>query len=476
MGKATAFIKKVLYVVGANAISLIVSLLTTLVLPKFFGDAVEQYGYYQIYIFYVGYIGFFHLGLCDGIYLRDAGKRYESLDKALYSSQFWILVAFESVVAIAFAAFGIWGITEKSYGFIWLMIAANLVVVLPRTMIQYYLQTTNRIKEYSVITTLERALYGVLLVAVLFTAFSDYRLVVIADILTKVIALFVAVHYCKDIVFAKPCGIKQGISECKTNIEAGAKLLFANISSILITGIMRWGIQQNWDVATYGKISFTLSVSNFILTFISAVGIVLYPTLRQASFVKLPGLYQTIRNVLMIPLLGCLVLYYPIEQVLSVWLPQYADSIRYMAILFPLCVYASKMTMLIQTYMNVYRMEKTMLKVNCSGVVVAVLTTTISVFILNNLTLAMVSIVINQMFRCICAELVLSKKLEISVRKDVALEAILAVVFILCNWYIGSWYGLGIYFAIYVVYCIVEKKKIVDIYQFLRRLLSTKQS
>ena len=82
MGKATAFIKKVLYVVGANAISLIVSLLTTLVLPKFFGDAVEQYGYYQIYIFYVGYIGFFHLGLCDGIYLRDAGKRYESLDKA----------------------------------------------------------------------------------------------------------------------------------------------------------------------------------------------------------------------------------------------------------------------------------------------------------------------------------------------------------------------------------------------------------
>lgn len=54
-----------MYVVGANLLSLFVSILTTLVVPKFFGDDVGQYGYLQIYMFYLGYIGFFHFGWCD---------------------------------------------------------------------------------------------------------------------------------------------------------------------------------------------------------------------------------------------------------------------------------------------------------------------------------------------------------------------------------------------------------------------------
>ena len=83
-----AFFKKVLYAVGANLLSLLVSVLTTLIVPKFFGDAVEQYGYLKIYLFYVGYIGFFHLGWCDGIFLRDGGKQWSELDKPLYAGQF----------------------------------------------------------------------------------------------------------------------------------------------------------------------------------------------------------------------------------------------------------------------------------------------------------------------------------------------------------------------------------------------------
>ena len=39
------FLKKVLYAVGANLLSLVVSVLSTLVVPKFLGDSVDQYGY-----------------------------------------------------------------------------------------------------------------------------------------------------------------------------------------------------------------------------------------------------------------------------------------------------------------------------------------------------------------------------------------------------------------------------------------------
>lgn len=67
-----AFFKKVLYAVGANLLSLLVSVLTTLIVPKFFGDAVEQYGYLKIYLFYVGYIGFF---IWDGATEFSARRR-----------------------------------------------------------------------------------------------------------------------------------------------------------------------------------------------------------------------------------------------------------------------------------------------------------------------------------------------------------------------------------------------------------------
>ncbi len=471
MKNSKAFIIRVLYSVGANILSLFVSFLTTLLIPKFLGAKIEQFGYFQIYLFYSAYIGFFHFGLCDGVYLRDAGKKYQDLDKPLYSSQFWILAVSESVAAIFLILIGCFFSPNINYSFIWIMIALSIIAMLPRTMLQYYLQTTNRIKEYSSITTTEKLLYGIFIIAIMIIAWQDYKLFIIADVLAKFIALIVSIFWCKDIVFTKPCALKTGLNECKINISVGIKLLFANIASFLITGIVRLGIQQKWDVATYGKISFTLNISNFLLTFISAIALVLYPTLRQTNADALKGIYIKLRDALTFPLMGALILYYPIEQILSIWLPQYAESMRYMAILFPFCIFAAKMTMLVQTYMNVYRLEKQMLKVNVIGVILASITTVISVFIMESLTAAMVSIVINQIFRCIYAEFTLAKTIDVKVTKPVISEVVLSIIFILANWFIGGWFGVIIYLIAYSIYCILEKEKIIGVFSYAKQLL-----
>lgn len=66
------------------------------------------------------------------------------------------------------------------------------------------------------------------------------------------------------------------------NISVGIKLMFANIASMLIIGIVRFGIERAWDVATLGKVSLTLSILNMII-FINAVGIIMFPTLRRTN-------------------------------------------------------------------------------------------------------------------------------------------------------------------------------------------------
>ena len=73
----------------AQAISLIVSFIMNLILPKYISE--YQYAYWHTYLLYVGYVGIFHFGLLDGIMLRYASFDYKELDKPRIRSQFRIL-------------------------------------------------------------------------------------------------------------------------------------------------------------------------------------------------------------------------------------------------------------------------------------------------------------------------------------------------------------------------------------------------
>lgn len=104
--------------------------------------------------------------------------------------------------------------------------------------------------------------------------------------------LVVAVCRCRDIVFGRMVPFRSGLSEAGKNINVGFKLMIANIASLLIVGIVRMTIENKWGVATFGKVSLTMSVSNLLMVFISAVSIILFPTLRRTSDDKLAGMYD----------------------------------------------------------------------------------------------------------------------------------------------------------------------------------------
>lgn len=63
-------VSNVMYALMAQGISLILSVLMALIVPKIMG--IEEFSYWQLFLFYSGYSGFFHFGLNDGIYLREA--------------------------------------------------------------------------------------------------------------------------------------------------------------------------------------------------------------------------------------------------------------------------------------------------------------------------------------------------------------------------------------------------------------------
>ena len=451
-------LENITYTFTANILTMLISVIMTLILPKFLG--VTDYSYYQLYIFFVSYVGFFHFGWIDGIYLKIGGMEYNDLEKSNYVTQFWMLNVLEIIIAAIISIFALFIIKNIDKSFVLISTSVCGVITILRTYLLFILQSTNRIKEYAKYTRVDRFIYFALVIVFLFLGFNNYKIILYIDIFSKLVALILCVNKMKDIVFGKLNISKNILFEIFENISIGIKLMLANIASTLIIGVIRFGIQRNWYIETFGKISLTLNISNLLMTFINAVAVIMFPLLRREEESKLPKIYVILRNTLMIFLYMMLIFYYPIKLILSTWLPQYADSLRYMALLFPICIYESKMSMLINTYLKSFRKEKSMLIINTISLILSLILTISSVFILNNLTLAILSIVFLLGFRCVIGELVLTKIMNILIYKDIILETVLTAIFIISSWFINNMFCSIIYTCFYLIYVFIKRKDI----------------
>lgn len=439
----------------ANIVTFLVSVFILLVIPKVLG--VEEYGYFQLYLLYSSYVIFFHLGLPNGIYLRYGGKEYKDLDKKMLSKQFWLIALYTLLFAAIGSICALLFIGSEKKELVLLMTCLCGVIIIPRDFIIFLLMATNRIKEYVKATIIDRIIYIATIFFFLTFSTLDFTMLIIADLVGKLVALTWLVYQCKDMIFQRIGQLRTGFYEAYLNIVVGSKILLSNIASMLMIGIMRMGIEDHWDIATFGKISLTLSISNLMMVVINAVSIVIYPILRRADNDDLPKFYSILCNLFMVPLLGIMIFYYPMKELLALWLPSYAESLSYIALLFSICIYESKMSMLVSTYLKILRKEKWILIVNLVSVLVSFLFTIISIYVLSNLFLSIVSIVLVIAFRCIFAEMILSKYIKVDVKKDIYLESLMCVIFMISGWIFKNYLSTLLYAGCYIMYFMIKR-------------------
>lgn len=451
-----SFIKNFSYSFLSNIVSVFINIVVLLILPKVL--SLDNYGYYQLYMFYSGYTGFFHLGWCDGIYLRYGGKNYSQLDNPLFSLQFWSILFFEIILTMFISIFVYISNMNISVKFIFVFTLLTIIIIIPKTMLSYILQATNRIKAYSIVTISERIVFLLLLIILIVFHNTSYVFILIADMIGKITSLIISIFFCRTIVFSRILHVSKGVKEIILNISVGSKLMIANIASTLILGIIRQSIQSHWSIETFGKVSLSITISNMLMLFVGTVSIVLFPMLRRMESHRIVSIYNYMRTVLMLFLLGMLIFYYPVYYGISRWLPAYRDSLIYMSILFPVCIYESKMTMLINTYLKTLRKEKVLLFVNLLTVAMSFLLTFINVWLLNNLNMTIVSIIILFAFRCIISELILSQYIDILIKEDICLEIFLTIIFISTSWFIGGIPAFIIYGLSYTGYIFMKRK------------------
>jgi hypothetical protein len=85
-----------------QAVSLVVSCVMNLILPKYL--SINDYSYWQLFVFYANYVPCLALGLNEGIYLRLGGADIHHIDYRSVKSQFCFGFIYQGILAAALAA------------------------------------------------------------------------------------------------------------------------------------------------------------------------------------------------------------------------------------------------------------------------------------------------------------------------------------------------------------------------------------
>lgn len=443
--------------VGAQVVSLAVSIVLNLIVPKYINEL--QYAYWQTYCLYISYVGILHFGLLDGIVLRYSQYDYDELDKPRIRSQFMVLLIVNSVItfaSIVVARIFYNGITKE----IIILVAVGIITRNLFTYTSYIFQITNRISKYALMVISQRILFGAGIVVLLVLGVRDYFMFCILDLCCDVFGCLFGARYNKGLYFGKLIESGKAIKETWLNISSGILLLIANWSSMLLVGSGKMIIQWRWDQLVFGKVSFAFSITNLFLTFVGAISVVLFPSLKRMRAEELPSVYRGIRNAISPVLFLAMFFYFPGCWILEKWLPVYEPSLVYLGILLPIIIFTSMVSLLTNNYLKAYRKERSMFLVNLVCVAVAILLYSLSAYVIGSLTMVLFAVVFVIMLRSVLSEIVVMKLIDIYFYIDFIIEGIMTVVFIICARMFSLWTGCLIYTFALIIYAYIYRKNL----------------
>lgn len=444
--------KNLLAAFAAQGAAVGASLLTTLLLPKVLG--VSEYGYWQLFIFYCSYAGLFHFGISEGVYLLNGGKLREELDLASLKSQLVISVVLQLCFIFGVLILVNNTVTDSNRFIIFISTAIYIILNNTSYYLGYIFQSINDTKKFSISIMIDRCVFIVPLIISMIFNVTDFRIYIILYIISKLCSLGYCMWEGSYVLSAKCLSIRSAVSDSLGSIRVGIKLMLANLMGSLIVGSSRVVIDYAWGIETFGKLSLSLSMVNFFLQFIAQFSMVLFPALKRVDSNNLIPYFNMINNSLSLILPIIYFLYLPLYLFIYQWLPEYADSLRYLAILLPLCVFDGKMNVCFSTFLKVLRKEKFLFIINAVSLLLSISLSLTCGFVLHSPVLVVVSASISVVVRSIISELYVSRLL-CTPRSLMSLGEILIASFFTFTAFLGEFtilfLGLCLGYSLFVI-------------------------
>lgn len=451
------FIKNLSYAFFAQGISLLSSFVVQFFCPKLLG--VTEFAYWQLFLFYVSYINISRLGIIDGMYLRYGGKREEDLDGSLIKTEWMLYMIIQVSFGCIMSFIAIQFVQDISRVFVLLSCAVCLVIINSNNYFGFLFQAINKTSIYSISEVIYNILWFVAVLVLFVFKIDSFKVIVGFYIVGQVFAGMYLIYKFKFVFSSKIGHVRNALHELLINLQIGLPLLIAMYSSMLITGCARMVVDLRWGIEAFSYFSFAMSLTTFILKFISQISMVMFPALKRIDFQQQKTIYALINNALAIILPGALVLFIPVKIIINWWLPSYETSMYYLGILLPICIFDGKMQLLYSTYLKVLRKEKYLLVANLMAVCVSFLCALFGAYTLNSLEAIAWALLCAIAFRSLFSSVILNLWMKIKVEYAQQItELVIIFLFVVISTKFSNGLVFGIYLSAYILYLALNYK------------------
>lgn len=360
-------------VLFSNGIVLIASILTGLVIPKFL--SVADYGLYKIFNLYIGYTALLHFGFVDGILLHYAGSDYESLDQQKFRMYSHFFILFQVTVGLVFVLLA--QILFKGSGkLIVSLIGIDTVVVNVTTYYQYISQSTLRFNELSI----RKISQAIMRIVIICTLLFGSQLGFISHVgFSLFISLWISIDFSlvlwyivtyRNITFGIRERLIDGFNDVRALFKDGITLTVAFQVSNLILTLDSQFVSMFFSTTTYAIYAFAYTLLSMANTVINAVSLVLFPNLRRMNRSKVLKEYTSSVALITLAIFSMHVGYFLLSWFIKWYLPEYADSLIYLRLIFPGLAITSCISAVIFTYYKL--LDMTGIYFNISVIILAV--------------------------------------------------------------------------------------------------------
>lgn len=454
------------FVLVAQITILLISIARAIILPKFL--SIEGFGYWEIYWFYSSYVVLFCFGYNDGLYLNYGGYNITDLPAKLIRTANKVLLT--GLIIISISVVSILLLTGNNLvRFPFIFVLLNIPVVCLTGTLIYIFQITNKFKDYTLFSTLDKILVMTVILILLFINNNNYKYVIVADFIGRIIVLSIMIFKLRSFVFGEYASINEAIRFLWDNSSSGIKLMIANLMGMLLIGGGKIIVQIFGDIEEFATYSFGFSITGLILTAVSAVSLVLYPSIKRISRERYPQLFVDVNTFTQVIGGGALLLYFPCYLFLSWYYPQYVNILPYLNAFF-LIVYANiKISVLTNTFFNAIRLERQLLIANICCVSFFMITGVIFYNLMPYLWVIAACTSMAMLLRYIVCEYYLSSKYHtVNIRRQIV-EIIFLVLFVCSTSLLSLSNSFVIVLIAYLIWILFNKRQIEALIGHLRK-------
>ena len=335
----------------SNAMTIVSGVFVGFLIPKIL--SVPDYGLYKTFTLYIAYVGFFSLGIIDGIVLKYGDKDYKDIDQEKFRSFFEWYFIIHIIFGVLISFFGC-VIFEQNARFIIITLAINMIAVNLVGYFQQISQITQKFGEYSAIKIMQ-SIFNIVAVGILYIIFLygheiSYKACILIIVVINIVLTFWYLKIYKDIIFGKKRSLKSTRTELMELIKEGFPLLVANLCSSLILSIDKQFVNVLFSTNEYAIYAFSYNMLSLVTLATSAFATVLYPLLKRTKVEKLKETYEMLISMLLIIVYCALLVYFPLCYIVRGFLPKYIESLSIFRIIFPGLAISSCVTIVMHNY------------------------------------------------------------------------------------------------------------------------------